>query len=161
MSPDAESKTSPKLEQVVKKIDTVLEDIDDNVLQYCSLDAKGGKPKSKLTLGQKEQEFLDALRVSFLSPSGPICRGNSQWGCKLAALYFALYDVSSPGAWQRLLQCHHWQPYTAKSVRQCTGTSNPIMYCLPHLCEACELMEAYAKVPIRKAWPAEKANNLG
>jgi len=58
----AESKTSPKLEQVVKKIDTVLEDIDDNVLQYCSLDAKGGKPKSKLTLGQKEQEFLDALR---------------------------------------------------------------------------------------------------
>jgi len=103
---DAESKTSPKLEQVVKKIDDVLLDIDDNVLQYCSLDNKvrhstahhpfrsylaipnpvvemtlnlqtcqlssllqGSKPKSKQSLGQKEQEFLDAMRVS-TSPAG-------------------------------------------------------------------------------------------
>jgi hypothetical protein len=98
LSSFAETGASPKVEQVVKKIGKVLVDIDDNVLQYCSIDkqvgasclsgiylelgastcagklqtsvfltadlVQGSKPKSKQSLGEKEQDFLDALRVS-------------------------------------------------------------------------------------------------
>lgn len=68
----------------------MFEEIDDNVLEYCSLDKKvncvlvevglsllansscissdhmlqGGRRMSKMTLGEKEQEFLEALSVS-------------------------------------------------------------------------------------------------
>lgn len=38
------------------------ETVDDKILQYCSLDAK----KEKKSLGEMEQEFLQALQVLFL-----------------------------------------------------------------------------------------------
>jgi hypothetical protein len=34
-----------------------------NINDYCSLDMEGGKPVSQMTLGEKEQAFLEALSV--------------------------------------------------------------------------------------------------
>ena len=62
--------TAPKVDRVIQKIEKKLDEmVDDNFLQYCSLDNKGEKPLSKKSLGEKEQEFLDALRVC-------VCRVN-------------------------------------------------------------------------------------
>lgn len=36
-----------------------------NINEYCSLDVDGGKPISQMTLGEKEQAFLEALSVRF------------------------------------------------------------------------------------------------
>jgi hypothetical protein len=48
---------------VVNKIEKKLDEIvDDNVLQFCSLDQQGRRPLDKKSLGEKEQEFLEALR---------------------------------------------------------------------------------------------------
>lgn len=37
-----------------------------NINEYCSLDEDGGKPISQMTLGEKEQAFLEALSVCFV-----------------------------------------------------------------------------------------------
>ncbi|CAL8460669.1 g199 [Coccomyxa elongata] len=50
----------------VKNALPALEDIvDENILDYCTLDKKGSRPTSKKTLGEKEQEFLEALRAFY------------------------------------------------------------------------------------------------
>ena len=36
-----------------------------NINEFCSLDDQGGKPVSQMTLGEKEQAFLEALSVRF------------------------------------------------------------------------------------------------
>lgn len=36
---------------------------DSNINSYCSLDDSGNRPLSQLTLGEKEQAFLEALSV--------------------------------------------------------------------------------------------------
>lgn len=41
------------------------ESMDMNILDYCSLDPQGRKPLSRKTLGEKEQEYLDALRAFY------------------------------------------------------------------------------------------------
>lgn len=38
-----------------------VDDCADNVLGYCGLDAQGQRPRTQKTLGEKEQEFLEAL----------------------------------------------------------------------------------------------------
>jgi hypothetical protein len=59
------------VEKIVAKIERKLdENVDDNILQYCSLDNQGKRPNSRKTLGEKEQEFLNALR-SFYYDSVP------------------------------------------------------------------------------------------
>ena len=35
-----------------------------NINDYCSLDSLGQKPVSQMTLGEKEQAFLEAMSVS-------------------------------------------------------------------------------------------------
>ena len=37
--------------------------MDDNVAEYCSLDKNGRRPQRELTLGEKEQLFLEAMMV--------------------------------------------------------------------------------------------------
>ena len=37
-----------------------------NINEYCSLAVDGGKPISQMTLGEKEQAFLEALSVRFV-----------------------------------------------------------------------------------------------
>jgi hypothetical protein len=41
------------------------ESLDMNILDYCSLDPQGKKPTSRKSLGEKEQEYLDALRAFY------------------------------------------------------------------------------------------------
>ncbi|CAK0745715.1 hypothetical protein CVIRNUC_001639 [Coccomyxa viridis] len=41
------------------------DEIDENILEYCSLDPAGIRRKGKMTLGEKEQEFLAALRAYY------------------------------------------------------------------------------------------------
>ena len=81
------SKASSAVQKAATNVREVFEEIDDNILNYCSLDAKvslpcstcqlqvtmslscdlqGGRPLHKMSLGEKEQEFLGALRVSHL-----------------------------------------------------------------------------------------------
>jgi len=36
-----------------------------NINDYCSLDLDGSKPVSQMTLGEKEQTFLEALSVGW------------------------------------------------------------------------------------------------
>lgn len=36
-----------------------------NINDYCSLDLDGSKPVSQMTLGEKEQAFLEALSVGW------------------------------------------------------------------------------------------------
>jgi hypothetical protein len=38
-----------------------------NINEYCSIDYDGAKPVSQMTLGEKEQAFLEAMSVSSLS----------------------------------------------------------------------------------------------
>lgn len=86
---DAESQSfGEKAGGVVQKVQEALDEIDDNVLAYCNLDKKtvslltarqcrflcakswnihlqGGKRLKRMTLGEKEQEFLAAMSVRF------------------------------------------------------------------------------------------------
>ena len=39
------------------------ESIDTNILDFCSIDSQGRRLMSPKTLGEKEQDYLDALRV--------------------------------------------------------------------------------------------------
>ncbi|KAL3156704.1 hypothetical protein ABBQ38_000979 [Trebouxia sp. C0009 RCD-2024] len=55
-------KASDALNKAAGSVKEAFEVIDDNVLEYCSLDAKGARRISKMSLGEKEQEFLEALR---------------------------------------------------------------------------------------------------
>lgn len=40
------------------------DDCGSNINDYCSLDPTGGKPVGQMTLGEKEQAFLEAMSVS-------------------------------------------------------------------------------------------------
>ncbi|KAK9864420.1 hypothetical protein WJX84_002626 [Apatococcus fuscideae] len=51
-------------------LEKALNELDDNILNYCSLDPTG-KPRNKQSLGEKEADFLDALR-SFYYDNQPI-----------------------------------------------------------------------------------------
>eukprot|EP00884_Botryococcus_braunii_P020975 jgi/Botrbrau1/7561/Bobra.0159s0011.1 len=48
-----------------------VDDCGENMLGYCGIDAQGQRPKSQMTLGEKEQEFLEALS-SFYYDEKPI-----------------------------------------------------------------------------------------
>jgi hypothetical protein len=39
--------------------------MDSNILDYCSLDPQGKRPTTRKSLGEKEQEYLDALRAFY------------------------------------------------------------------------------------------------
>lgn len=41
------------------------ESMDSNILDYCSLDPQGKRPTVRKSLGEKEQEYLDALRAFY------------------------------------------------------------------------------------------------
>ena len=41
----------------------VTESLDTNILDFCSIDSQGRRLMSNKTLGEKEQDYLDALRV--------------------------------------------------------------------------------------------------
>ena len=41
----------------------VTESVDTNILDYCSIDSQGRRMMSPKTVGEKEQDYLDALRV--------------------------------------------------------------------------------------------------
>jgi transcription elongation factor Elf1 len=58
----AGEKASKAVQGAVDSVKEAFDVIDDNILDYCNLDAKGGRPKSRRSLGEKEQDFLDALR---------------------------------------------------------------------------------------------------
>lgn len=53
------------LRQPVRHIDRA-DSCESNINEYCSLDEEGGKPISQMTLGEKEQAFLEALSVRFV-----------------------------------------------------------------------------------------------
>ncbi|KAL0017971.1 hypothetical protein WJX77_003319 [Trebouxia sp. C0004] len=55
-------KASGAVSKAAGSVRDAFTEIDDNFLEYCSLDAKGGRRMSKMTMGEKEQEFLAALR---------------------------------------------------------------------------------------------------
>jgi len=44
----------------------VTESIDTNILDFCSIDSQGRRLLSPKSLGEKEQDYLDALRVRHL-----------------------------------------------------------------------------------------------
>jgi hypothetical protein len=46
---------------VIAKAKEELDSCESNINEYCSLDVDGGKPISQMTLGEKEQAFLEAL----------------------------------------------------------------------------------------------------
>ncbi|KAK9809994.1 hypothetical protein WJX72_003068 [[Myrmecia] bisecta] len=69
---EAASKVTGAVNKAASQIASAIEEVvDDNVLDYCNLDKLGGRPKSRKSLGEKEQEFLDALR-SFYYDEKPI-----------------------------------------------------------------------------------------
>ena len=47
----------------VKERSPAEESIDTNILDFCSIDSQGKRLMSPKTLGEKEQDYLDALRV--------------------------------------------------------------------------------------------------
>lgn len=47
---------------------TGVKEVDENILEFCSLDGKGGRATKK-SLGEKEAEFLDALRSFYYDGS--------------------------------------------------------------------------------------------
>ncbi|KAK9822185.1 hypothetical protein WJX81_008269 [Elliptochloris bilobata] len=65
------STVSKVADEVGAKVTQLVEIVDDNILDYCTLDNTGKRPKGKKTLGEKEAEFLDALR-SFYYDEKPL-----------------------------------------------------------------------------------------
>lgn len=81
------------MKNATESVGKALDDVDDNILNFCSLDPTG-KPRAKQTLGEKEADFLDALR-SFYYDNQPIMSNEEfdnlkeelQWqGSKVAVL---------------------------------------------------------------------------
>eukprot|EP00891_Asterochloris_glomerata_P000499 jgi/Astpho2/499/Aster-03540 len=65
------------VQQGVANVKEAFDIIDDNVLEYCNLDPAGKRPKSRMSLGEKEALFMDALR-SFYYDKEPMM-GNEEF----------------------------------------------------------------------------------
>ena len=50
------------------------ESIDTNILDFCSIDSQGRRLLSPKSLGEKEQDYLDALRVRHSRNIFHMCR---------------------------------------------------------------------------------------